>query len=400
MLREQDEPVRSLYVHVPFCVRKCSYCAFFSEPTEAALGERYVAALLRELESVTPRLRAETIFFGGGTPTLLSTRQWDRITEAIHKLNSADVREWSIEANPATLSLEKARLLRGWGINRVSMGVQSFDDPTLARLGRIHTRREALRSFDILRRSGFENVGIDLMFAIPGQTLDTWRKTLSEAVALESEHLSCYELTYEEDTPFFEQLRSGQIVQDEDLACAMYEELLEKANSAAFRQYEVANFATDRVPRTGSAGARKTRRRIALPDHACRHNVNYWRGASFYGLGPSATSYVGGVRTKNVSNTRLYCERIETGKSPVETSEHLPPLARAGETAAFGLRMVQGWNFEEFLQRTGHDLRKEWAVEIDETVGKGWAVRSGSRFRLNSTGLRFADSAAQLFLRS
>ena len=250
----------------------------------------------------------------------------------------------------------------------------------------------AFKSFDILRQAGFDNLNLDLMFAIPGQTLEVWRETLNEAIAMGSEHLSSYEVIYEEDTPLYEQLQAGKVNADEDLACAMYEELVERAASAGFQQYEVANFA-----RNSTLDHQLST--LNLPSRCCRHNVNYWRGGSFYGLGPSATSYVRGVRTKSWSNTQRYCEQLEQGQRAVESREELAPLARAGETAAFGLRMVEGWPFEQFRQTTGYDLRREWADDMDQLVQQGWGRILPDRFQLTAQGLRFADAAAQLFLR-
>jgi oxygen-independent coproporphyrinogen-3 oxidase len=397
--------VESLYIHVPFCAQKCAYCAFYSEPSGGDLINRYVAALIRELELVAHDLQPRTIFFGGGTPSLLNLRQWGQILRALERLNLLGAEEFTVECNPATVSPDKAKLLRDSGVNRISMGVQSLDEPLLERLGRIHTREMAFQSFDILRRAGFDNLNLDLMFAIPGQTLEIWRATLAEALALGSEHLSTYEVIYEDDTPLFAQLQAGEFDVDENLACEMYEELIEQAAAAGFRQYEVANFARDAgTPASGTArfassGPRRAGGRRSIPSHACRHNVNYWRGGSFYGLGPSATSYMRGVRTKNWSNTQLYCEQLEKGKRAIESREELPPLKRAGETAAFGLRMNAGWPFAEFRRATHFDLRDEWPAEMNQLVERGWASRDAQQFWLTPQGLRFADSAAELFLR-
>ena len=403
--------VASLYIHVPFCAQKCAYCAFYSEPAGGDLINHYVAALIRELEIVADDLKPRTIFFGGGTPSLLNLRQWEGILRAMERLNLLGAEEFTVECNPATVSPDKAKLLRDFGVNRVSMGVQSLDEPLLDRLGRIHTREMVFKSFDILRRAGFDNLNLDLMFAIPGQTLEVWRATLVEALALGSEHLSTYEVIYEDDTPLFTQLRAGEFDVDEDLACAMYEELVARTTAAGFRQYEVANFAKHKVGQASSLSEKDADRleacptladaekRTAIPSRACKHNVNYWRGGSFYGLGPSATSYVRGVRTKNWSNTQLYCEQLEKGKRAIESREELPPLKRAGETAAFGLRMNAGWPFEEFRHTTNFDLRDEWSAEMNQLVERGWAARDAQQFRLTLQGLRFADSAAELFLR-
>ena len=380
-----SHPVRSLYVHVPFCAQKCAYCAFYSEATQRELIQRYTDALARELELVASELKPETVFFGGGTPSILNLAQWRTIFGAMERLKVLGAAEWTIECNPATVSLDKCRLWRDHGVNRVSMGVQSLDDALLDRLGRIHTRGQVFKSFDILRRGGFDNLNVDLMFAIPGQTMEIWRATLAEAIALGSEHLSCYEVIYEEDTPLFAQLQAGEFSADEDLACEMYEALLESANAHGFRQYEIANFAR---------GASTEE----IPGYACRHNVNYWRGGEYFGLGPSAAGYVKSVRTKNWSNTTLYCEQLEKGQRAIESSETLPPLRRAGETAAFGLRMTAGWPWQLFQATTGYDLRRHWGGEIASLVHQGWATENEDRFRLTPAGLRFADAAAERFL--
>ncbi|HEV2393536.1 MAG TPA: coproporphyrinogen-III oxidase family protein [Verrucomicrobiae bacterium] len=454
-------PITSMYVHVPFCAHKCSYCAFYSEPSSGELINRYVRALIGELELIAPDVRPATVFFGGGTPSLLNVRQWEQILGAMQRLGLLGASEWTVECNPATVSLDKARLLRAWGVNRISMGVQSLEAALLERLGRIHTPEMVFKSYDILRQAGFDNVNLDLMFAIPGQSLRAWRDTLRETLAMGSEHLSSYEVIYEEDTVLYQQLQAGEFDQDDDLACAMYEELVEQTARAGFEQYEVANFARragkpdafkknpqpesfepassgcgieilggpwdglhTEGPLSPSEGEREKPRQIkdvvhvrdssirpkcsmesagtnqpAVPQYACRHNVNYWRGGSFYGAGPSATSYVRGLRTKNWANTPLYCEQLERGRRAVESTEELSPLRRAGETAAFGLRMVAGWPFEEFRRVTGQDLRREWATAMERLEHQGWGVLMPDHFKLTRLGLRFADAAAQEFLR-
>jgi oxygen-independent coproporphyrinogen-3 oxidase len=381
-----SSPIESLYVHVPFCAHKCSYCAFYSEASSGEVMTRYVAALVREMEMIAHDLKPKTIFFGGGTPSILNLRQWETILRAMEKLNLLGAEEFTVECNPATVSLDKAKLFRDFGVNRASMGVQSLDENLLEQLGRIHSRDQVFKSFDTLRKAGFENLNVDLMFAIPTQTMEIWRDTLREAIAMQSEHLSTYEVIYEDDTPLFHQLQAGEFSVNEDLACEMYQEMVKTSMAAGFQQYEIANFAQ---------GASED----SIPRFACRHNVNYWRGGSFYGLGPAATGFVRGVRSKNWANTQLYCEQLERGQRAIESSEELPPLKRAGETAAFGLRMNAGWPFEEFRRTTNFDLRNEWNSEMDQLVQRDWARRDENRFQLTSQGLRFADAAAELFLR-
>jgi oxygen-independent coproporphyrinogen-3 oxidase len=380
-------PVTSLYVHVPFCAQKCEYCAFYSEASSGALIARYTDALVHELELVAHDLKPKTVFFGGGTPSILNLRQWEQILRTMERLNLLGADEFTVECNPATVSADKAKLLRDFGINRISMGVQSLDEALLDRLGRVHSRAMVFKSFDILRRAGFDNLNLDLMFAIPTQTMAMWRVTLNEAMAMQSEHLSSYEVIYEDDTPLFEQLRAGEFSVDEKLADEMFAELISRATDGGFHQYEIANFARGELDVE------------TIPARACRHNVNYWRGGSFYGLGPSATSYVRGVRTKNWANTPLYCDQLEKGNRAIESSEELPPLRRAGEIAAFGLRMNAGWPFDEFLRTTQFDLRNEWDSEMNQLAERGWARRDADRFYLTAQGLRFADAAAEMFLR-
>jgi oxygen-independent coproporphyrinogen-3 oxidase len=397
--------VESIYIHVPFCAHKCEYCAFYSHAPGEGLVDRYVRALIAELEMVRPAA-PRTIFFGGGTPSILNIRQWTELLKAMERLNLTRAAEWTVECNPATVSEDKAKLLREFGVNRISMGVQSLDEKLLERLGRIHSREQVFKSFEILRCAGFENLNIDLMFGIPGQTMQIWRDTLREALDLGSEHLSSYEVIYEQDTPLFEQMKAGEFDVDEDLACDMHEELVSYAASRGYRQYEVANFARD------VDGNRED-----VPAFACRHNVNYWRGGFYHAFGPSAAGFipkvgpavpsgphasghrVDSIRTRNWSNTQMYCELIERGQRPIESREELPPERRAGEIAAFGLRMNSGWPFERFQRVTGLDLKANWRNEIEELIERGWGALEPDRFRLTQKGLRFADAAAQEFLR-
>ena len=353
--------------------------------------QRYTNALIRELEML-PRFQPHTVFFGGGTPTLLTLAQLEQIFTALHRLGFGEPSEWTVESNPATVSSEKARLLRSAGVTRVSMGVQSFDEQLLERLGRIHTREQVFKSYEILRNAGFDNLNLDLMFAIPGQTMETWRATMDEAIALAPEHLSCYEVIYEEDTPLYAQLQARQFDVDEELACAMYDALIDRAAQAGYRQYEVANFARN----AGTNGD--------IPSFACRHNINYWRGGFYYAVGPSASGYEPdsrgiGVRTRNWANTQMYCELVEKGQRPFESRETLPPLSRAAEVAAFGLRMNAGWPFEAFTAATGFDLRDQWQPDMQKLSGDGLAILEPDRFRLTRRGLRLADLAAEQFLR-
>lgn len=388
-------PASSLYVHVPFCARKCEYCAFYSTAADGELIARYVESVVREMELRRDQLAARmgTVFFGGGTPSLLSLRQWETILRGMDRLGWAGAAEWTVECNPATVSADKAKLLRDGGVNRVSMGVQSLDEGLLDRLGRVHSREMVFRSWDILRAAGFDNLNLDLMFGIPGQSMEIWRSTLDEALALGSEHVSCYEVIYEEDTPLFEEMKAGKFDVDEELNARMFEELVSRSGAAGFRQYEVANFARD--VRVGAPGGETE---AEVPRWACRHNVNYWRGGPYAAFGPSASGFEAGRRYRNVANTRQYCDRVERGEAPRDWEEELPPRARAGEVAAFGLRMNAGWPWDAFVSATSFDLRSEWGEEMKSLVQRGWGIRDSQGFRLTRDGLRFADAAGAEFL--
>lgn len=378
----------SIYVHVPFCTRFCGYCAFYSEIAQPQWIDRYVRAVIQELQGVSSRLSIKTLYLGGGTPTLLGFNHWKSLADAFRALSPAPIREWTVEGNPGTITLELASFLRNLGVNRFSLGMQSLNDSLLERLGRAHNKDQALAAFNWLRKAGFDNINLDLMFAIPTQTMSDWNSTLDLAFDLNSEHLSCYEVTYEEDTALYQQLKAGQFSLDPDLACDMYELLTSRSEQSHVHQYEVSNFARHEIQQT-----------TEFPSRACRHNINYWRGGDFIGLGPGASSYAGGVRWRNWANLDRYCTCLEQGLSPVEESERLDPKARAGELAAFGLRLRAGWPFQLFLQTTGFDLRAEWQQEMQTMIRLGFAGADEHRFYLTTRGLRYADWVAEQFLR-
>ena len=384
-----DGSIHSLYIHVPFCLKKCDYCAFYSEVATSQLQDRYVAALIREFSYLGSDLKPETIFVGGGTPTILRERHWTEIFNALKSFDLSELNEFTVECNPITVRKELMDCLLGNGVNRISMGLQSSDNSLLARLGRIHNTDQVLAAYNTLRTSGFKNINLDLMFGIPGQTMEDWRQTMEYAFSLNPEHLSCYEMTYEEDTPLYKELCRGNVVFDQELACDMYELLLDEITSHGFIQYEVSNFA--RGPMLDAIGN---------PVMACHHNIAYWRGSSYHGLGPSACDFVCQVRHKNKANILQYCTDIEKGLRPTEYSDALPPEERAGEIAAFGLRMNRGWGFDEFTQTTGFDLRTGWKAEMLQLVDKNYAKMDESTFHLTRQGMRFADGAASLFLRN
>jgi len=376
-------------VHVPFCASKCHYCAFYSEPSHGDTMNRYLDALEKELAGWAPHLRPETIFFGGGTPTLLNTRQLDRLLSTLHSQLSTLPGEFTFECNPATLSLDKARLLRSFGVNRISLGVQSFDARILDKLGRIHTIEQALQSYDILRRAGFTNVNLDLMFALPGQTMDDWKRTLRQALALQPEHISTYCLTFEEDTVFWKLFQEGVLVPSEEQEVEMYQRTWEALESAGYHQYEISNFAQFKALSTQHS---------ALSTFSCTHNIGYWRCEDCIGLGPSAASNRGDRRWKNIANTEEYIARVQRGESPADFEETLDAATRAGEYVAFGLRMMEGVSAPAFRERFGGGLAGVWNDELIELQRQELIEWDEDRVRLTARGKMLADEVSAHFV--
>ncbi len=361
--------VEHLYVHVPFCAAKCHYCAFYSEAGSAEKITGYVDAVIAELESAVAalgargyRLEPTTIFFGGGTPSLLPAKWMRKLLEGLRGCIPLEwICEWTVECNPSTVSTEKARLFREFGVNRISMGVQALDDDMLDVLGRVHSVEGALRSYRQLREAGFDNINVDLMFGLPGQTMEHWRATLRQAIALQPEHVSTYCLILEEDTHFWSLRQQGHIQPDDELELAMYETGIEMLTAAGYRQYEVSNF--------------------ARPGRECRHNIAYWEGKDYLGVGPSACSTVGDRRWQNTAE-------LEGWKSG--STEMLTPELRAAERAAFGMRMTAGVPAEW--------VRGRWDREIAQLLSAELAQWRNGRLAPTRRGILFADEVAAVFV--
>src|SRR5512132_1515137 len=306
-------PVRHIYVHIPFCARIGPYCAFYKDLLYRSQTSRFCEALLLELELHESRrrtgdrrslLRSSTISFGGGTPTALNIAQLELLLRGFReRLELSQLVEWTIEANPGSVSARKAVLLKKFGVNRVSLGVQSWDDELLKLLGREHNAQQAEESFRILRDAGFTNVNVDLMFGLPGQTVDQWRATLEKTIALEPEHVSTYCLTYEEDTEFFLRHARGEFRQDSDADAEFFEMKIGILEDAGYLHYEISNY--------------------ARPGFESVHNRAYWLGKDYLGIGPSAVSTIGMLRWQNVCDYRAYIDRALAGQSPRESGENL-----------------------------------------------------------------------------
>ena len=370
------EPI-SIYVHVPFCERRCAYCDFNTFAGLGRLTDAYVAAVAAEMAGSPERGRsADTVFFGGGTPTYLATAQLQKLMDAVsqHFPLRAGA-EVTSEANPGSSDVERFEAMRKMGFNRVSIGVQSFDDGLLRRLGRIHSGREAHDAVLAARKAGFANVNIDLMFGLPGQSLEDWKDTLEHAIALSPEHLSTYALTIEPGTPFYKAAADGRLhFPDEERQNDMYEWAMDRLSRAGYEHYEISNF--------------------ARPGYRCRHNVNYWRNGEYLGFGPGAVSYLRGCRWKSEPNPASYITKVRTGGDTISERECLPPLQALGETLMVGIRLLDGVNLGELNRRFECDVPHMLGDTLLRLQRDGLLEWEGERIRLTHKGLLFADDVA------
>jgi len=357
---------RHLYLHIPFCLQICPYCSFYKDQAGPGKADPLVEAVVREAELFAGGMAPETIFVGGGTPTALSVSQLERLFAGLHTvMDFSGVTEFTIEMNPATVTARKADLLRAHGVNRVSMGVQSWDPDLLETLGRVHDAVQVVRSFRLLREAGYDNLNLDLIYGVPGQTLAQWEDSLRRTIELQPEHISAYCLTYEEDTEYFDRLQRGEFRENMESDAEFFERGVEILSAAGYLQYEISNH--------------------ARPGCACRHNLAYWEGADYLGLGPSAWSTAGERRWQNVPDTAAYVRAMQAGVRPLTQEEILSEATREAEKIAFGLRMNAGIDAAHLAAKhslvTG--LREEGLLEDH-----------GPRVRLTPRGRLLADEIA------
>jgi len=372
---------RTAYIHVPFCAHQCGYCDFAVIAGHDHLIEHYLDALTMELEGLREPRTVETLFIGGGTPTYLSPDQLHRLLNTInHWLPVPAGNEFSIESTPDSLDADKTALLADHGITRVSVGVQSFQMGSLAALDRRHTPEEIPQAVEAVRE-GHLALSLDLIFAAPGSTLDSWRADLDAAIALKPDHLSTYGLTYEKGTPLWKQRRSGRVTAiREDDELAMYELAIDKLSIAGLEHYEVSNF--------------------ARPGFRCRHNERYWANEAYYGFGVGAARYVGGVRELNTRDPRLYIRRMLSDESPVFQREQLAPRDRAFETIGTQLRRLSGIERTRFREQTAYEFDELTGPFIVHLVEQGLLADDGRSVRLTRRGLCLADAAIEELMKA
>jgi len=380
-LRPFARGLPGLYIHIPFCLSKCPYCHFFSlSPFRPEDVERYLEALFREMDLYRALFPSfDTVYIGGGTPSVLTARQMERLIDGINgRLVIEPSAEWTLEVNPGDADAGFLKACRRLGINRINLGVQSFDDRTLDFLGRRHTAREAAGALEASRRAGFTNLGVDLVYAVPGQGEDAWMETLSEALKFQPEHLSCYELTIEPGTPFAARRDQGDLpVIPEDRSCRFFMETAACLVGAGYLHYEISNFARN-------------------PSRLSRHNAKYWNHTPYLGLGPSAHSFLKGVRWWNGADLEHYILRLQEGRKPVEGKERLSKEELGFEALFLGLRTSEGVHLGEFRARYEMDLLAEKRGIIGRLVEEGFLRREGEFLRPTRKGMAVADSLALL----
>jgi oxygen-independent coproporphyrinogen-3 oxidase len=372
--------VAHVYVHVPFCASKCPYCDFNSHAGRDGEADAYLEALLAEAARRVTGARPRTLFVGGGTPTHLDASRLERYLVGLRDvLGGADVPEFTVEANPGTLNRAKVRALRAAGVNRVSLGVQSFHDRHLKTLGRIHGASDAVRSVEVLREGGIPRISVDLILAVPGQTLAEQERDVARAIDLDPEHVSAYVLTFEEGTAFERMLGEGRFpAPDDERELRHLHATVQRLEAAGYVRYEISNFARE--------GAR------------CAHNLAYWRSADWIGLGAGAHSHRGRTRWKNVDDPAAYARRIaETGEA-VEWTETATPETALFEALMMGLRLVDGIDVDEVRRLTGIDPLERHAQAIAGHVEDGLLAQAGRRLRLTERGLDLASYVARSLL--
>jgi oxygen-independent coproporphyrinogen-3 oxidase len=367
-----------LYLHVPFCRTRCHFCAFTLQIHRADRVRRYLDSLAREMElhaeqkSLTGR-RLDTVYFGGGTPTTLSVSQLLDILRQIRDLFSVNAAaEISVEAHPDTVTVEGLRMLATAGVNRISFGAQSMNDDELLQIGRRTSGDRTRDAVAMARAAGFSNINLDLIYGVPGQTLDGWLATLDDTLSLNPAHLSCYALTVEEKTRLHVDVRRGDAAEpDASLQNDMEDAAAERLAQAGFTRYEISNY--------------------CRPGRACRHNLLYWQGHDYLGLGPGAQSYLDGRRFGNVESLSDYGSLLDSGRLPIAESETLSAGQRLRERLVFGLRLIEGID-QTLLRHEPPD--RAWQQTLDQLTRRGLLEERTGRLRLTEQGRRFADSVA------
>lgn len=363
-------PVSYLYIHIPFCLRKCLYCDFFSIPFDKSLSEEYIDAIMIEIDNRKEGLgRLKTIYIGGGTPTVLSLNGLDRLFKKLRDIPWSDDIEITIEANPGTINSEMVKILNSLGVNRFSLGIQSFIDRELEILGRIHNSLDGIKAIELIRNEGAKNLSIDLIYGIPGQSVKDWQYNLTRAIEYSPEHISTYELTPEKETPLYDLITEGGLRKpDEDTIIDMYYHSIERLNRAGYIHYEISNFAKD--------------------GFQCRHNINYWDRGEYIGLGAGAHSFEDEIRRVNIRDVRRYIDIVKKGLSPYEEETVIRETEALKEYIFLGLRKRKGINVRAIKERFKIDI----ITASSDLISNGLLEVKGDYLRLTNRGLTLSNS--------
>ncbi len=372
-----------IYIHIPFCKAKCFYCDFNSFACRDELVPAYFNALEKEIFSYSEKLKGyniKTIFIGGGTPSAVDAHYIYEVISLLGREFSIDKKaEISIETNPGTLTKEKLELYRTVGINRLSIGLQAWQDPILKRLGRIHTAKEFELNITLAQKVGFDNINVDLIFGIPGQTIEDWIETLKHVVALKPQHLSCYSLKIEEGTVFGNSLEKGELVPlDDEIDREMYSFCKDYLSMEGYKHYEISNFAKQ--------------------GFECQHNMVYWKAEEYIGLGASAHSFFEGLRFNNIYDIERYIDGINNSKVISENSEVINSKESMAEFMILGLRLIDGVCMEEFKSRYNEEIYNIYGSQIDKMLEKGFLIVRDGTITLSTIGLDFANQVFMEFI--
>ena len=371
-----DATMLGLYIHIPFCLAKCAYCAFVSYPVKNFDPDSYVKALYREIDFWSERCAGEqfsSIFIGGGTPTILPDDDLTGILARLHnKFQISTEAEISVETNPNTIDKGKAVTLRKAGVNRLSIGIQPFDDRTLQLINRTHTSKEGRDAVKIARQAGFDNINLDLIYGLPEQDPANWRKTLKEALALEPEHLAAYQLSIDPGSTFARQAEKGELqLPDEEQEAEMHDDTARIMAASDLNRYEISNY--------------------ALPGKLCRHNLIYWHNEEYLGFGAGAVSFRSGLRIRNTPDPVLYEKRLQSGEPPWLDSEALPRETSFRETVIMGLRLIEGIDLGRLKERFGIDTLEYYGETMERLLEDKLVEITNNRLKLTATALPVAN---------
>lgn len=364
-----------VYLHVPFCGSTCDFCAFYQEKPHRKDLDRYIQGVKDEIDLVLPKQRVKTMFWGGGTPGLLTARDIEEVGRYLVDHLGGVPEEWTIEMAPATVKADKIRVMKEIGVSRISMGVQSFDEKLLKSLGRLHSPKQVYRALEIMREEGFENFNLDLIFAIPGQDQAAWERDLREGIACGPKHISTYCLTFEEDTAMYVRLSQGKVSIDIENEAQMYERTWGILEEAGYEQYEVSNF--------------------AKPGYECRHNIDTWEMREWVGLGPSGSSQYGGRRWTNVSNLGEWLDGVNSKKLKVYDEVELSDDMLAMDSVIFGIRMNRGIDIGILMERFPSAGWERFKGFEEKLLSEGYAERKGSILKLSNEGRILADKIGE-----